>query len=79
MSFDSLLHQYYDNVEEVWSRPSEAMSHVTLVSVSGGERDVMVPSHLSIVPGAINLAVSQCHTRPSVVVTSQCLPHPIVT
>lgn len=58
LSFDPLLQQYYDRVEEVWSRPSEAMSRVTLVSISGGERDVMVPSHLSIMPGAINLAVS---------------------
>lgn len=58
LSFDPLLQQYYDRVREVWSRPSEAMSHVTLVSISGGERDVMVPSHLSILPGAINLAVS---------------------
>ena len=58
LSFDPLIQQYYEDVEEAWSRPSEAMSAVTLVSIAGGERDVMVPAHLSIMPTAINLAVS---------------------
>ena len=56
------MQQYYDHVEEVWSSPSVAMSAVTLVSIAGGERDVMVPAHLSIVPmtTAISLAVGLC-------------------
>ncbi len=53
------MQQYYDRIEEVWSTPSEAMSAVTLVSIAGGERDVMVPAHLSLLPTAtISLAVS---------------------
>lgn len=56
LSFDPLIQQYYEDVEEAWSRLSEAMSAVTLVSIAGGERDVMVPAHLSIMPTAINLA-----------------------
>jgi len=38
---------------KVWSDPTKNLSSkVTVVSVSGGERDVMVPSHLSAVPSA---------------------------
>lgn len=56
LTFDPLIQQYYGRIKEVWSEPSEAMSSVTLVSISGGERDIMVPAHLSIHLMSLNLA-----------------------
>ena len=66
LTFDPMMQQFYDRVEEAWSSPSAGMSRVTLVSIAGGERDVMVPAHLSIAPKAtaISLAVSApCFVR----------------
>ena len=36
---------------------SDVSGHVTLVSVAGGERDVMIPTHLTSIPGAITISV----------------------
>lgn len=56
--FDSLLHEFYERMNEVWSNPNTTTSHVTLVSISGGERDVMVPTFLTVDPKALNLGAS---------------------
>ncbi|XP_064407052.1 GPI inositol-deacylase-like isoform X3 [Halichondria panicea] len=50
ISFDSLLHGFYEREGVV------NMSHVTLVSIAGGKRDVMVPTAITPHQGAINLA-----------------------
>ena len=47
----------YINFLQVWSDLGVS-SHVTLVSVAGGERDVMIPTHLTSIPGAITISVT---------------------
>ena len=54
ISFDSLLHHFYKRPEVMDT------SHVTLVSIAGGGRDVMVPTAFTPLNQAINLAVSTC-------------------
>ena len=57
------LHTYFPGavIGKVWSDPTRNLSSkVTVVSVSGGERDVMVPAHLSATPSSpVAMAVSE--------------------
>ncbi len=47
----------YVTILQVWSS-SGVTGHVTLVSVAGGERDVMIPTHLTAIPGIISISVT---------------------
>ena len=53
ISLDPLLQEFYVHISN-----KVGMVNVTFVSLAGGERDIMVPTLLSAIPHAINLAVS---------------------
>ena len=55
---DSYIANYYKNLEKTWANSSK-VNHVTLVSIGGGNRDLIVRSDLTGDPtGQVNVLVS---------------------
>lgn len=49
------LPDFYDKVNDFWKREKNAsLKHVTVISLGGGDRDLIVNYHLTRVDGLVN-------------------------
>lgn len=50
LTFDSKMHELYENTNNHWKKHSSSMRNTLSISISGGHSDRLVPTHLSMDP-----------------------------